>query len=264
MRSIKYLFGIFLFLPSIASAWQWADLWQSPDQRGSQLLQSGKAQAAAQVFKDKNWQSVSYYRSGNYDQAYKQFSTNKTSDGQYNAGNAAAFMEHYQEAIAAYDKAIALNSNNTDAITNRGIVKKLLQQKQPQQNKQQQNNSTSNNNKNDKDKSSAEKSNPQQSSGQQNQADKQNQQKPANNNQQQSANNTKQNQSENVSQQSGEKQYNSNPQTTASSQQQRQDENNKQLLRRLSDDAGGLLQQKFLRDYARRHGGDENLDQGMN
>jgi Ca-activated chloride channel family protein len=254
MKNIKYLLWLFLLSPACASAWQWIDLWQTRDQQGSQLLQAGKAQEAAKVFHDKNWQSVAHYRSGNYAQAFKQFNNEKTSDGQYNAGNAAAFMENYQEAIVAYDKAVTLNPNNQDAITNREIVKKLLAQKPPQQQQQQQqqqqNNSNSNNNKQDESKSSAENNAQQQKSEQKNPTDKQDQQ----------ANNTKQNQSANPLQNSAADPKENNAHAATSNKQQRQDENNQQLLRRLSDDAGGLLQQKFLRDYARRHGADDNLD----
>jgi Ca-activated chloride channel family protein len=262
MQKIKYLLLLVIILPATASAWQWADLWKTPDQQGIKLLENGKADTAVHVFKDKNWQAVSFYRSGDYEKAFKQFNENKTSDGQYNAGNAAAFEGKYQDAIAAYDKAIALNSNNNDAIMNREIVKKLLVQKQqqPQQNQQQkqnqQNQSASN-----RDKSNSQQNN----SGQQNQADKQKQEtkknSPANSNQ---ANNSKPNQQENAQQKSGDQnqQQNANP-ASASSKQQRQDENNNQLLRRLPDDPGGLLQQKFLRDYARRHAGEENSAQGV-
>lgn len=253
MKSINTLLCLLLLSPASASAWQWQDLWRTPDQQASRLLQAGKAREAADVFRDKNWQSVSHYRAGNYAQAFKQFSHDKSSDGQYNAGNAAAFMEHYQEAITAYDKAIALNPNNKDAIANREIVKKILEQKPPQQQNQ-----SADKDKKDESKSSADKNNSQQNSEKNKQTDKQNNSQA--NNKQEPGNNTKSNPSKN----SGDQDQPNNIQANATNKQQRQDENNKQLLRRLTDDAGGLLQQKFLRDYGRRHGIDDNSDQGMN
>lgn len=42
------------------------------------------------------------------------------------------------------------------------------------------------------------------------------------------------------------------------------DENKKQMLRRLTDNPLGLLQQKFLRDYLRRHANDNEYSQGEN
>ena len=257
MKSIKYLLWLTCMLPAVASAWQWMDLWQTPEQQGSKLLQAGKAQAAAQVFRDKNWIGVSHYRSGNYAQAFKQFNESKRSDGQYNAGNAAAFMGKYQDAIAAYDKAIAFNPANNDAITNREIIKKLLQQ-------QDKNSSTSQ--KSDKGNSSSQQDNAKQNSGQKKQADKQqqsDQQKNSSAKSSQLSNNSKESQSNNARQQPNNQQKDVNATATASKQ-QRLDENNKQLLRRLADDPGGLLQNKFLRDYARRHGVDVDSNQGGN
>jgi Ca-activated chloride channel family protein len=247
MKSIKYLLWLIIILPVTASAWTWMDLWRTPDQHGANLMHAGKSEAAVRAFKDKNWRGVALYRSGSYDLAYKQFSGNKTSDGQYNAGNAAAFAGNYQDAIAAYDKAIALNSNNTDAVTNREIVKKLLEQKKQQDQK----NKYTNNNKNDKN----DKKNSDKNSDQQKQQDAQ--KNSLGDSKQQSA----KNQSEKNQQQSGNQKQNTKT-TTADTKQQKQDENGKQLLRRITDDPGGLLQQKFLRDYARRHEGQD--DQGVN
>ena len=241
MKSIKYWWWLGLVLPVTANAWQWMDLWQTPDQQGSALLQAGKPQAAAQLFKDKNWQNVAQYRSGNYEQAYQQFSGKQASDDQYNAGNAAAFMGKYQEAMTAYDKAIAMNSANADAVFNRDIVKKLLAQQQQQQqpqNQQQKNNASSEQNK-DKQNNAASQKNSQSSS----QESSKNKDDPA--------------QQPKGTQPS---QYNkmTKAEQASAAVQQRQNEKNQQLLRRLTDEPGSLLQQKFLRDYYRRHGGEEN------
>lgn len=242
-----------LLLTSSSFAWKWIDLWKSADQQGSKLLQAGKAQEAAQIFKNKDWQAVAAYRSGNYSQAFQQFSGKKTSDGQYNAGNAAVNLGHYQDAITAYDKAIFLNPNNSDAIFNRDIIKKFMNEK-----KQSNNNLSANNTKNNATKA---KTNTNPSSAQQNMG--QNNSWQNNKSTQQTAqNNQQKDQREKANQQA---QGNSTPQSeTASSfsRLQPQEEDKKQLLRRLADDPGGLLQQKFLRDYFRRHAIGENNDQG--
>jgi Ca-activated chloride channel family protein len=248
MKHIKFWLWIFLILPTAASAFQWLDLWQTRDQQGSKLLQAGKPQAATQDFKDKNWQAVAHYLAGNYNESFKQFNANQTSDGQYNAGNAAAYMEKYQEALKAYDNAIALNPHNTDAINNREIIRKLLKQQQQkqqeQQQKQQQNQKQQKKNNSSTDKNKQNPNNP----SEKNQPNQQNQQQ---NSQQSNANKPSQT---NHSQQK--------EQTAATATQLRKDENNKQLLRRVADDPGSLLQQKFLRDYMQRHDGDNHSYQG--
>jgi Ca-activated chloride channel homolog len=270
---IKYILCIAsLAMASIGHAFQWSDLWQTPDQQGAALLQAGDAKAAAQTFKDKAWQAVSWYRAGDYVQAFKQFSGVKTSDDQYNAGNAAAFAGKYPDAIKAYDQAIALNANNADAIANRNIIKKLLDKKNQEQ-KQQQNNANNkdkdknkeaNNNK-DKNNSQSEGDSSQNdsSSGDKDKQDKQKSQQ----NDQQSQNDKNQQQP-----QAGDNQTQGGPkkddqkqdaQAAAESHSTPQDESKKQLLRRLADDPGGLMRQKFLRDYMRRHAG-EASSQGDN
>jgi Ca-activated chloride channel family protein len=264
---IKHLVWIsLLLLPSPLFAWQWLDLWETPNQQGAQLLQAGKAKEASGMFRNKNWRAVALYRSGDYSQAFQQFKAKNTSDNQYNAGNAAALQEHYQEAINAYDKAIALNSNNTDAITNREIVKKLMNQKKQTQNNS--SNKTANNKNNDtKDKTNNNSSSPQ-NSGQNNSAQKntdsqQNAQNNPQKNPQGKAN--QQAQVDNMSQASDGQKPGSKPQNetdVSSSRLEAKDEDKKQLLRRLADDPGGLLRQKFIRDYVRRHTVGDNSDQG--
>jgi Ca-activated chloride channel homolog len=269
---IKLVFGICLFLPSSALlAWQWPDLWHTADQQGAALLQKGKTQEAAHVFKDKDWQAVAQYKAGDYAQAFKQFSSVKTSDDQYNAGNAAAFSGKYPEAIAAYDKAVALNSNNTDAIANREIVKKLQAKKEQQENK-----SSEKDSKDKKQQASSQQNKDQKNSSAKNKDDKQSAQNDAQKNKQDQANKDQptqkkeddksQAQNNKAEQKPDGQKFDDKPpnETVAASSMQNQDEDKKQLLRRLADDPGGLLRQKFMRDYYRRHPNGEYLDPGEN
>jgi Ca-activated chloride channel family protein len=245
MKSLKFLLCFSLLLPFYAHAFKWNDIWQTPDQQGIALLKANKPKDAALVFKNKNWQNVALYRDGNYAQAYKQFVNSKSSDGQYNAGNSAAFAGQYKDAIAAYDKAIALNANNTDAITNREIVKKIME-KQDQQKKD------------GSDEASNKDKDQQNEADQKNAGNKKQDDALKNQNKEDKTDQSKQQKQQNNSQMT--QQQNDQPKTESKMHAKNDDKD--QILRRLSDDPGGLLQQKFLRDYSRRHGVMENSDQG--
>jgi Ca-activated chloride channel family protein len=131
------LLVLLLPLSQPSHALEWRDLWQRPDQQGERELAAGDAAAAAQKFTDPSWRGSAQYRAGKYDQATRSFQQLDTPAAHYNRGNALAQAGHLQEAIAAYDKALAENPQLEDAKINRELVRKLLQQ---QQQKQQQKN----------------------------------------------------------------------------------------------------------------------------
>jgi len=265
----------FLILPSIAYAWDWSDLWQTSDQQAAKLLQQGKAAEAARLFKNNDWHAVALYRSGNYKRAFQQFKQTQSSDAQYNAGNAAAFTGDYQKAINAYNKALAINPDNQDAITNRDIIKKLMDKKKKQENdtasnnkknKNQKNNDNTNKNENSDANSSPQnlaQNNTQQQATDKNSNGKNTKEKNANN--QQAQNQPTQGEEKNSKKLAGNQKSQNRSQDNASdydSNLQNQDENKKQILRRLAEDPGGLLRQKFMRDYLRRHAVEQEPNQG--
>lgn len=272
------LIQLLLLSTSSVFAWQWTDLWQTADQQGTRLLQAGNAKQAAQVFKNKDWQAVAKYRAGDYEQALQRFKSQNTSDGQYNAGNAAAYLGRYQEAIAAYDKAIALNPHNKDAITNREIIKKLFDK---QNNSSCSKNSSDSSAKNEKEnaKDSSTKNDGENAKNSSTKNDKKDGKDSSAKNEKDNSNNETKNSQNSTSKDNSNPQQSSNNATTsqangsdpqktpksldskqdklsasaAQRQEEAKEEDQKQLLRRLSDDPGGLLRQKFLRDYFRRH-----------
>lgn len=256
---------VLLLLPCSAIAWQWSDLWQTANQQATKLLQAGKAQEAAHVFKNKDWQTVALYRSGNYSQAFKQFASKNTSDNQYNAGNAAAYQGHYQEAIKAYDQAITLNPKNADAVTNRDIIKKLMDKKQQAKKDDKDNKNESK----DKKDNNSQQDMGQNKSPKKNNADKQSAQNaPQQDAAKQQTSASKPQQPQNTpDQKQNNQQANSKPpkeDPASANRVHAQNEDKKQLLRRLAEDPGGLLRQKFMRDYFRRHGSNEEPNQGEN
>ncbi|ODV11517.1 MAG: hypothetical protein ABT22_09215 [Thiobacillus sp. SCN 64-317] len=108
----------------------WNGLWRTPDQRAQQLLQQGKAAEASRLFQDPRRKAYAELQAGNFSQAAQDFHAFNDTDGQYNRGNALARAGHLQQAIQAYDAALAHDPDNADARHNRELVARALQ-KQP-------------------------------------------------------------------------------------------------------------------------------------
>ena len=251
---------ILLLFSQTSFAWSWRDLWSRPDEQAAKLLKQGKADMAVKLFQDPKWRAVARYRSGSYQQAAIDFGQQNSATGFYNQGNALARSGQYQQAIAAYDKALKLQPEHQDALYNKAIIEKLLQDKQQQdqseksqKQKTQQEQSQSNNQQNQGSNKQDQKQEQKQQSNNQ-QQEKQNQPQSTNDNQQnqQSQQNKQQNQPQQSNKQDAPQQQ---QQQQQAKQQPEKPDADEQMLNRIPDDPGGLLRQKFLRDHYRRKQG---------
>ncbi|PPT27333.1 tetratricopeptide repeat protein [Xanthomonas arboricola] len=93
-------------------------LWQRADQVQQQRLDAG----------------VQAYRKGDFAAAQKAFENVPTDEGLYNLGNALARQGQYDQAIAAYDRALKQHPDQPDAIANRAAVE-AARKRQQQNNK---------------------------------------------------------------------------------------------------------------------------------
>ena len=117
---------------SEASAGSWSDLWRTPEQQGQQLLDSNHAAAAARLLKDPQRRGYAELRAGDYAQAAKSLAPLHDVDSLYNRGNALAHTGQLQEALAAYDAALAQSPGNRDVVRNRDLVAHALEQERKQ------------------------------------------------------------------------------------------------------------------------------------
>lgn len=136
-RGLLAVAGLSLLLPwpKDAAAWDWPDLWQTPDQQAQQAMQRQDYAAAAQRFQNPAWKGAAYYRAGQYQQAAEALAGLEDADAQYNRGNALAQAGQYAQAIAAYDAALKQNPQHADARANKAEVEKQMRQQPPPQQK---------------------------------------------------------------------------------------------------------------------------------
>ena len=107
-------------------------LWQRADQQAAKLLAAGKPLAAAEVTDDPLWRGTALYRAGEFESSLLDFSQVPGPVGHYNQGNALAHLGRIEEAIVAYDAALALDPEMEDARYNRDLLEQLLRQQQSQ------------------------------------------------------------------------------------------------------------------------------------
>ena len=234
---------LFLFTTTSSFAFEWQDLWLTHDQQASKLMKKGDFSQANKTFDNPEWQAASAYRAGDYTQAAKLYSEDNRDDASYNEGNALAHAGHYEEAIKAYDKTLAINPRHQDANYNRKIVEELLKkdqknkQNQDKQDKNKQNKDQQNKDQQDKDQQDKDKQDKDKQDKDKQDKDKQDKDKRDKNKQEKDKQDSKPKQSQNDREREQEKD---------------------QWLRLIPDDPGGLLRQKFLRDHLRRqHGWDQ-------
>lgn len=128
-------------LPGPVYAFNWQDLWKTPEQQASEALSQQRHEAALELSSNPDVLGSAYYKQQQYEQAYDQFKQSKGADADYNQGNALARMAKYKEAIAAYERALQQQPGMRHAIENKAAVEALLreQQRQQQQQPQQEN-----------------------------------------------------------------------------------------------------------------------------
>ncbi|WP_213949746.1 tetratricopeptide repeat protein [Luteibacter sp. dw_328] len=105
------------------------------DQQAAKALADGDAKRAQSLATSKGLLGAAAYRAGDYAGSEAALAQRADSDSQYNLGNALAKQERYDDALAAYDRALKVNPGNADAAANRKAVADFLQ-KQKQKQKQ--------------------------------------------------------------------------------------------------------------------------------
>ena len=139
-RGWLMVFALVLLMPSQpVQAFEFADLWQRPDQQAAKALAEGDARRAQQLARDPDLRGSAAYRAEDYSAASEAWAKSSGADAMYNQGNALAKDGKYEEALVAYEHALELDPTNDDARANKQAVAEWLKRRQesPQDKNQQ-------------------------------------------------------------------------------------------------------------------------------
>lgn len=121
-----------LWLPAPpAQAVDWAALWQRHDQRAWRALQDGDAEQARRLARDPALAGAAAYRQQDWEAAIAAWSQRDDAVSHYNRGNALAQVGRFDDALRAYDEALARDPGLVDAAANRQTVLDWLQRQPP-------------------------------------------------------------------------------------------------------------------------------------
>ena len=239
--SISLILGGGLLLPpQQAHAFEWRDLWQTKDQQAAEAYSAENHSIAASLFQSLGWQGAANYKSENFEAAVAAFSADSSADGNYNRGNSLALTGNYEEAIAAFDIAIALEPDHTDAIANKEIIEQLLEQQEAESGEQQEGDSQEN---------ESEQNSESESEEQQENSEQQDQESQEGNEDQQEQEQQNQPPEEQESSESNSEQ---NTPSESNNEEFEEQQALEQWLRRIEDDPGELLRRKFRYQYRQR------------
>ena len=241
---MRVLWSIFLWsLANSGYTFSWPELWVTKDQQAQMLMQQKQFDKAEKTFQQGDWRATAAYRAGHYEEAAKDFQSLQNEQGYYNQGNALAHLGQYGEAIKAYEKALALNPHNQDAIYNRNLLQELLKkEKQQQQGNNQQGKNQQGNGQQGKDQQGKD------------QQGKDQQGKDQQGNGQQGKDQQSKDQESKTQQSEKEMGQGATTKEQAALEHEKQ-QAKEQWLRLIPDDPGGLMREKFLRDHMRRQSG---------
>ena len=281
-RGLVFLFPLILIgSPDIQAQslpQTWRDLWQTPDQQGAELMRAEDAAGAADRFEDSDWSGTAHFRNQDFERAEQQFSMGDSAENHYNRGTALAYQSKFEEAVEAYNKALELDPGMEDALHNREVVQKLLeqqqnqqqQQNQDQQNSDEQNDSDNQDSESDSQQSQSEQQNSEQENSEQNSDSSE--ESSSEQNQQQNSDSEAQSKEEQSKEEQAQQQQNAenedDGQEAQAREQQEQSEqeaqaaerlesmiaeptpdqlqdSSEQWLRAIPDDPSGLLRRKF-------------------
>ena len=110
----------------------WQRLFVTADQLGYRYYQKKTYQKAANTFEDPSFKAASWYRAGEFKKANAIYRNLSDKRGKYNLGNTFVMLGEYDKAIEAYEVALQMDPDFTEARENLAIAKARKILKEPE------------------------------------------------------------------------------------------------------------------------------------
>ncbi len=124
------LVAVVLPLEREAEAAESASIWRHREHQAYAFYRQGEFETSAALAQDPLLKGAAYYRVGNYHKALEIFSQANSAFAHYNRGNTLAKLDRSEEAITAYQQALALDPGLVDARYNKRLLEFYRQQQQ--------------------------------------------------------------------------------------------------------------------------------------
>ncbi|MES2438095.1 MAG: hypothetical protein V4584_03465 [Verrucomicrobiota bacterium] len=122
LPSVEILSVVVFLLILIIGTIRNPDFWQTADRRGDRLMAKRQFAAAAKTYEDPFRIGVAQYRDGQFEAAAKTFARVPGATGAYDAANSLLMHGQYDQAIAAYDKALGFKPGWQQAVDNKQLA----------------------------------------------------------------------------------------------------------------------------------------------
>lgn len=160
-RGWLMLLPLIFFVPGReAQAFSFTDLWLRADQQAAKALTDGDAARALELAKDPALRGSAAYRSGEFEAANEAWATTSGVDSDYNQGNALAKQGKYEEALAAYQRALEADPAMEDAQANKQAVEEWLKREKSNEDQKQKSDKKDKGDQSDKSEKKDDKSDP--------------------------------------------------------------------------------------------------------
>jgi Ca-activated chloride channel homolog len=250
-------------MPPEATAFDWNSLWLNQQQRAEKLFENGDYEAAATLFEDPAWRAAAEYRADDFDSAQQTLDGIDDETALYNRGNALAGLGRYEDALQAWGGVLQMNPSHEDARYNRQALEDWLRRQRQQQEQQQDGEGDRQQDRQqsaENEPRAGDNSQPNEQAGDDSDAGDAGERQQADSRQPQPSENESRSQAQ-PSQATPQAQAPSSPESEqealARIDQQMSEQAAEQWLRKIPDDPGGLLRRKFIYQYRKRGGVDE-------